>query len=169
MSDDELRKWLIEIVALEKRILALLTPKIAVLAITNRKTKRTFNYPLKGVTKIMSAPILDDSLGYAYALAFVDADGNPAAAPSLPTPPAWSVTDTAGGTLATLTPAADGMSATVVPTGKGLGTVTVTCVVPAAAAPGTFAGATATDSFAIAADVATGVSLTATPITAAKK
>ena len=161
-----------------EKIVALLQPKITysvVLAITDRGLKLTVNYPIEGATKIMSAPILDDSLGYQYALSITgkDTDGNPAPAPVLSSPPQWTETelDPSGlvvlppGTLATLTVAPDGMSATAVPTGKGLGTVNIGVLIPA---QGSFPNATATDSFGIGADVATSIAptLTATPIVA---
>ena len=140
----------------------LTTRVTAELAITDLTLNTTVTVPIEGDTKVMSNAIKDDSKGVSYALVWGnDADGNPGSAPALPSLPAWS--EDSNGALITLTPAADGMSATAVPTGKGLGTVNVTCVVPAST-DGVFPGATVTDALPIIGDEASSVTLSSTPI-----
>lgn len=154
-----------EIVLLKK----ILGPQLAaVLVITNLKTGKSTTVLLKGDTK-MSLVLKDDGKGASYQITgWLDADGNPAAAPALPSPPTWAVTgevDPSGaalppGTLASITAAADGMSASVSQNTK-LGSFSVNVSVPPST-DGTFGGATGADAVQIVADVATTVQIAGT-------
>lgn len=131
---------------------------VALVAVTNLSTQQTKTFPMEG--KIMSDPIKDDSLGLDYKINWADADGQPAAPPTLTGPIVWS--EDSNGVLAVLTPAADGNTAQLKPTGKGLNNVTVTANAPPST-DGVFAGAIFTDIVPIVADEATAGSLSSTP------
>jgi hypothetical protein len=142
----------------------------AILMITELKTGtiQTIVLPQGEVTK-MSLVLKDDGKGASYVISgYQDSSGNPATAPTLPTPPTWSITgevDPTGaalppGTLASITAAADGMSAQVAQNTK-LGSFSVNVSLPPST-DGTFAGATGADAVQIVADVATSVQITGT-------
>lgn len=74
----------------------------------------------EGGTALMgSLTMKDNDPAATAAVTFQDADGNPTAPDDIP---AWSADD--GGTIVTLTPAADGLSASVAPVGA-LGTANI--------------------------------------------